>query len=259
MRNLLLILILFTTALSAQVMSFVKPSTVLDNTNGLLAFWKFEESASPYSDYTGTYALSKFWAASPASVDGIIGKAVDFEWDTRDNSLFSSVAGALAFDNVTFTLSCWVKFESIESTYFVGLMSRYNISGGKREYGIFCNNSLKCFDFRISSDGLVTASAKTPDASVTTGVWYNVVGWYNAVTDSAYIAINDGTIYRTYWATGSKPASNDFFLGTNHSLETAHMDGIIDCAGVWSVCPQASNGYAMLTSLYNSGAGWEPE
>lgn len=256
MRNIFIFLLTLTTITSAQVMSFIKPATGINPKTGLVAFWKFEETATPYSEYTGAYALTA--SSTPGTATGKIGKAVDLEWSTEWQYLFRSGVSDLTFNNVTFTLSCWVKFESIESTYFVGLMTRYDTGGGKREYGLFCDNTWKCLDFRVSPDGVNSVAARTPNESVTTGVWYNVVGWYNATTDSAYIAINDGTIYRTYGATGAKPAANDFCIGMNVTSTNNRLDGLIDCAGVWNTCPQASDGYAMLTSLYNGGNGWEP-
>jgi hypothetical protein len=36
------------------------------------------------------------------------------------------------------------------------------------------------------------------------------------------------------------------------------LDGLIDLVGVWSTCPQASDGYQMLAEIYNNGDGWSP-
>lgn len=225
--------------------------------NGLISFWNMSETSGTRVDTVGTYDLTSNGGALYGT--GMIGPAADLE--ATSDQYFSRADNAdLSFSGAeSFTLAAWVKLET-DGVYMPIVYKGSALLDPSIEYGIYLVgvDGGTASSARISVGNGTNASFKVSMVTVSTGSWFFVCGWYNAITDSIYIQTDNEAPRKAKALYGPYDGANDFRIGYFGSGAYSELDGLIDLVGVWSRCPTYADGYAMADSIYNLGAGWQP-
>jgi hypothetical protein len=225
--------------------------------NGLVSFWNMSEASGTRVDTTGSNDLTD--SGVTLSGAGKIGPAADLEatngdfFSIDDNATLSFSAAQ------SFTLSAWVNLET-DGVYMPIVYKGSALLDPSIEYGIYLVgvDGGTASTARVSIGNGTNASFKVSMVTVSTGTWFFVCGWYNAVTDSIYIQTNDEAPRKAKALYGPYDGANDFMVGYFGSGAYSKLDGLIDLVGVWNRCPTYMDGYAMADSIYNLGSGWQP-
>lgn len=221
--------------------------TTLDD--GIVSLWNLDEAtAGPVIDSYGTNHGTNTGAT--VNQVGKVGTAYDFELSESDKITVAD-ADNLSFVNSAFSISSWVKPESLSS---------YNTIVTKPfEYLFYIDVNGRVYLKVQSSTGVYgTYTGRiTGVGSIAVGNWYNVVATYDGSNARAGIAIyingiradmdNDGqeTVVGTTNTTGALTISYEAPNGGNY------FDGIIDQVGIWNRVLTTGE----VTELYNSGNG----
>lgn len=215
--------------------------------DNLVAYYPLNEASGDAIDAVAGLNLAD--QNTVGSGTGIVeATARDFE---LSNSEYFSVAdnATLSMGNIDFTICAWLKFES------KGANAVMIIKGTSSE-GEYVLEYLTSIDrIRLTLvpgggwSGLDSAVADTL-GSPSTGVWYFVVGWYNAATDVISISVNDGAVdTKAGYAGGAADKAADFAIGGYAS--GSYFDGLMQGVGLWKRILTS----AEITELYNSGSG----
>lgn len=223
----------------------------------LVSYWELEETSGTRVDSHGSNDLSDNNTVLYGT--GILGNGADFE---RTNTEYLTITDAAqsGLDIVgDFTLSCWVKFESLpasgEAVYLMtkrgstanlgGYSLRYsNESGTLYIWSEFQNTSSPFNSFK---KGAFTAS---------TGIWYHFATAVDVSAEDHRIIVNGVPLTSlTTVASGvTSPSNTDSRFTMGAYGDNSHpMDGLIDEAAIWS--KQIT--YAEARALY--GYGTPPE
>ena len=115
------------------------------------------------------------------------------------NNLFRVGDRAFSPGDQSFSISCWVRFDTIQEQAICG---QGNLSDGTGEWGLFMISTGR-IAIAISSNGTAyTADARWGSAAVT-GTWYHVFAYHDAVNREIGISINNGTLVTTSTVTRS--------------------------------------------------------
>jgi len=249
MRRVLTLLLFLSVTSSAQIVicSLSPPEETRDD--GLIAFWKMDETSGNRTDAVGSIVLTDNNTVGYGT--GKYTNAANFEYASAE--YFSAADNATVSFGPTesFTVSFWYKAESRDGLLFVSKASNINalewaVGAGLYNYTFSTGNNT------------YSRSTATSDSSVGVGYWQFICSWYNASTDSIYIRVNNGKINRANATYGPTDGAADVLVGAWAGY-TGYADGLMDCLSIYSRCPQLTGNYAMCDSLYNSGSGWEPE
>ncbi|MBI4009956.1 MAG: LamG domain-containing protein [Candidatus Aenigmarchaeota archaeon] len=220
-------------------------------TNGLISYWKLDESSGTRTDSKGTNSLAGNGVGSAA---GIKGNAGQF---SSSSSSYLSIADNpdLSVENSDFTISAWVNLNSKTTYRTIAGKDNY----GSREYMLHYINSPSEFDqpkndkFGFWIDGgnahLFANSAGSPS----TGTGYFVVAWFDSKAKTLNIQINNGPVDSI--STGSivpHDGTSKFGIG-GRELSGAPLtfDGKIDEVGFWKKVLTTQE----KSDLYNNGNG----
>lgn len=251
MRKILAFLILLATLCSGQII--ICSLSPIDETrdNGLIAFWKMDETSGNRTDAIASMVLVDNNTVLYGT--GKYTNAADFEYSTTEYLNVADNATISFGPTETFTVAFWYKPESTAGLQLLTKATDVNAV----EWGIYCSSEDYTYRFFTGSNTF-SQSAAISDSAIGIGRWQFVCCWYNAGTDSLYIRVNNGGIDRGKATYGPTDGAAAFSVGRWPGY-TNYADGLVDCLGVWTRCPDVSNNYAFSDSLYNSGNGWEPE
>lgn len=237
----------------SSFLSFVVPKTTAASslTNGLIGFWKLEETSGTRIDNVGGNNLSDTNAVGSAA--GKVGNAASFNGTNK--YLSTPDNPSLSTGDVDFTISAWVYINSLPTTSFQDYVTKWDAYSNKREYLLIYYYSAQRFGFVVSKDGIntgtvVLASSPKPPQ---TGVWYFLVAWHDSVNNTINIQVNNGTPSKTLYSAGVFDSTAPFTIGKRYSGPTAYMNGKIDAVGFWKRVLTS----AERTELYNLGNGLE--
>ena len=203
------------------------------------------------ADTTDAYSTNELTNVGVSFVAGKVGNCGDFE-STETDYLYILEASASALDyngNTDFTFACWYKLETAGS--YQVLVSKY-VTSVTRQYlflGYNVDGTPDAANFVVSADGSTVTSLYNA-ALPTVSTWYFIVSWHNATTDSIYIQVDNGTIYRAAHSTGIYNSNSNFEIGGT-PIGPLKYDGLIDELSTWNRVLTADE----RTYLYNSGTG----
>lgn len=201
----------------------------------LISYWKLDEASGTRADSHGTNHLADNNTVASA-VGKVYGTAADFE-DANSESL-SCAVGGLQTGNADYTVGAWVKLESkpteatVYTNQYPGAILRYRSSSDRFEFFF----------------GAGVQAQATSFGSPSLGVWYFVVGWYDAAADRIRIQVNDGTVNETTETTGAAGGAT-VQIGARNTAN--FFDGLIGPVAVWGRVLTSQE----RTDLYNAGAG----
>jgi hypothetical protein len=214
--------------------------------NNLISYWKLDEASGNAVDAHGSNTLTAVNA--PGSTSGKIGNARTFN---GSNQYFSIADNAsLSTGDIDFSISYWVWFNNFANIQDV--VAKDNQAAGGREYLTGFNTVDSRLRFVVfNSGGSATSVSATSFGALTSGVWFFVVCWHDAVNNVLGISVN-GTSDTVSYSGGVLDGNSSFAIGARPAATPAvHTNGRIDEVGFWK---------RVLTSgersdLYNSGNG----
>ena len=222
------------------------PSPLL---NGLVHYWKLDESSGNATDAVGSLNLTNNNAVFTV---GKINNAIDVERDT-DNSLLNTSDDLFISTPSAYTVSVWVKNESQPTTdeerYFFSeaelnaqILLKYRDVGGTKQ--------LQWAQF----SGSHSSNRLTYDTVLNDGTWNLVtVAWTGTMM---HMYLNGTEVASAPYSVFGGDGNNfGFGVGGSYSggvyPDISGFDGMIDEVGVWNRTFSASE----VAQLYNGGTG----
>lgn len=212
----------------------------------LVAYWSLEEAAgAARADDTGRGNT----LTDVATVGQGTGKiAFGAQFNAASSRYLKRASGAdLQMGDVSFTISAWVKFDSIVLAQVV--LSKDDNTAGNREYILYWNGSaLQAIVFSATD---VSITANGPSAAV--GTWYHLLMSHDSLLNTLSLDVNLGGAYSVGTGAPLQAAGSAEFRigGEAYPAFLQPFDGIIDEVGIWKRILTA----AERTQLYNAGAG----
>jgi len=196
--------------------------------NGLVGYWKLDESSGNASDSSGN-STTLTDTNTVSFVGGKFGNAGDFE-STASEYQYAADNSALSITG-SLTLAAWIKPESVTSGSY-NIIAKWD--GTNESYRLFQNGD----EIRLELDSAGNYQ-ETTASNLTASTWYHVVGVYDSTSQTAKIYING--VEASSSTTGTIPSSigddsGRFHIGAEDSTTTAtnFYDGIIDEARVYN-------------------------
>lgn len=213
----------------------------------LVSYWPMGYSTLEAKDYYGRNTMPLGVDPVPVT-NGKISTANDFERD-NDDSFGLSSNNSLKVNGTSFAVQAWVKLESTPNDMYI--IAKWT-SPSNLEYALIYSATYGTFVFMTSYDGSFGGVTECVGSfSVTTGVWYHVVGDYNVSTNEMRIFIN--TEVTSITAISSVySGSSVFYIGHNGNLGADGFDGIICDVVLWKRTLTGGE----IKSLYNGGLGY---
>ena len=181
----------------------VSPSLVKGavNTDSMVGYWKFDETAQ---GSTVTDSSGDGHSGTPLGGGGGPNPTTDMPTtsfpDVRaldfDGNDYIEVADNSDFDESTFTVAFWVKFDTINSTHRT-LVAKWDV-GVRQQYTIQLTSG-NVIGFWTGNGGVVSSGALTSVLTPSTGTWYHIT----AVADGANRALYINGTDNKYTGTGT--------------------------------------------------------
>jgi len=221
----------------------VKPMQVMNYpalslSNGIVGYWKLDESNGTRYDFVGTNNLTSNNNVSQAPGKHNFGAQLSYA-----NTSYLSVAdnAFLSGCNCDITVAAWVYLDTKTTDKFI--VSQWE-TVGNLGYALYYDTALNVFRFSTSSNGSdYYFVSDTHQVSV--GTWYLVIGGYDSIGDRLFIQTNDYGIETISNSLGVYNSSAAWWVGYDTG---ATLDGRIDSLGVWKKFLQP----AERSALWNS-------
>jgi hypothetical protein len=213
--------------------------------DGLVAFWRMEESSGTRADEVGSIDLTDNNTVTQAT--GKIGNAAQF---TAANSEYlSSTSSSLSTGGGSFSVAAWVYLDTIWVNNHAVSKGVFGDNGNEFRLGV--NDSNKA-EF-IVYNGNDAYTIRNNDTSVTEDAWHLLVGVYDAAEDELSIYLDNISGYTAGSIPSPNSNSNPFVVGRGVHFSAAYFDGRIDAIGFWSRALTSEE----LDELWNAGDGLE--
>jgi len=241
-----------TQALSQQIKDIVGsvmeiPSSLLTS---LIAWWSLDQQSGTRLDkHTNSLHLTD--NNTVLTLPGKQDFAADFE-AVNSEHLSHADDALLSFADEDFTLSCWVKFESLGVQRTI--MGKYDATDNQREYILFYSASTSRISLAISNNGTGDTTLDADTLGVpSVGVWYFITVWHDSTANTMNIQVNNGVVDSAAYTLGCNDNASVFSIGAQETAGsfTNFMDGIIDEAAIWNKVLSATE----RNALYNNGMG----
>lgn len=217
-------------------------------TDNLVSYYKLDESSGNAADSVGSNTLTN--NGTTAFAPGKINNGADLE---AGSSNYFSIADAsqtgLDFTG-DFSLSCWLKFESLPSSSQFGILDKWLSTGDQLSYLIDynTNGTAGIRVFTSSTGGGAGVAGGQANFTASTATWYHLVVSKSGTTTTVYI--DDSSVGTITNSNAIFDGTSALFLG-NENDASRFFDGIIDEVGLWSRALTSGE----VTTLYNGGAG----
>jgi len=219
-----------------------------DLKSNLTTFYELDEASGARNDSVGVAHLGDFNTVLSAA--GLVGTAADFEKDNAEY-LWVTSSEALLTGDISLSVQALVKLES-KTGVNQFLVSKWNSSN--YEYVLFYDSAADRFAFGVSSNGGgggFSYVAANNLGAVSTGVWYLIHGWHDAVNNQIGIAVNAGTADTASHSGGLFNGTSGLTLGRNEDIASEWLDGLAQQVGIWKGRVLSS---ADRTALWAGGA-----
>ena len=201
--------------------------------DGLVGYWKMDEALGNRSDSSGnTNTLIDY--ATVAAGAGKFGNGADFETATEDEYLSIVSNTNTQMGGTDFTISMWVKIESVSSTGNWLINKRDNLTNAEYQVTIV-NDTTDYARFGIFNNGdgnSFIGIGSTTSTPVTIGAWHFLTASFNNSTKQLSLSVDGKTPVTTIvpgYVVASSTASTTIGRA-NWSLTSDNLahDGLID-------------------------------
>ena len=213
--------------------------SLLDN---LISYWKLDEASGNAIDTHGTNTLTDNNTVGSAA--GKINTARDFE-QSQSESFYTASNASLETGDIGFTISFWVKHETVQSIQFY--VNKSGVATADREFAAYYTTGQ--FAFFVYDSGNNIKQVLSGVSGSTTN-WQHVVAWHDPDANIIGIAVNNGTPATASHTTGVRVTNYEFELGARRA-QNFFLDGLLDEVGFWKRVLTADE----RTALYNAGNG----
>lgn len=194
---------------------------------------------------TGSLTYSKAIGSGFYGIDFPNPPAAQF---TAANSEYLSCAdnAELSTGDVDFAICAWVYLDN--KTNSQGIVTKWNVTGNQREFGLSYNVGVDRFAFNVSSTGANdTGMTASNSGSPTAATWYFLVVWHDAAGNTINIQVNNGTANSQAYSSGLFDSTGAFQIGGY--VGGTYLDGRVTGVGFWKRVLTADE----RTTLYNGG------
>jgi hypothetical protein len=240
-KNLFIILtVAFLVPASVQAVT-VKPA----NNLGLVGYWSFNEgSGTTAADHSGNSNTGTLFN-SPTWLMGKVGNALQFNGVTSASGSRVSIPDS---PNIrlgsTYTVSAWIKVSSGQGNFRIFFSKNFS-AGGYPQLMVSDNNKI---DWRANHD---TTYGVLSNNAISLGIWYHVVGTYDANAGSCNSKLYVNGVYQTCETlTGAAGNTAAALLIGARSDNSFNFPGAIDEVRVYN----RTLGQAEISSLYQASA-----
>ena len=236
-------------------MALINPKySNLPKKSNIQGFWRLEEtSGTRYDLSTNKNNLTDNNTVGYAI--GKIGNAADFEASNLEYLSITDAAQTGLDITGEITISCWIKPESIGSTYVI--IGKWKPEGNfsyqlnQRYMGEIQNQIM----FQLSPNGSAATTAYS-SSKVSAGNWYHIAATLNQTTDKMQVYFNGSADGASVSYTSNIYNSNAPFYVGNDSGMIYYYDGLIDEIIIWNTCLTAdeiAQVYGITEYKYNAG------
>jgi hypothetical protein len=219
-----------------------RPMSALSNS--LVAYWTLDEQNGNRADSVGGNTLTD--NNSTGYNTGVIGNAAETDFAAhRYLSAPDSASLSTGGTSFSMTFAVWVNLN--DKTQVNYILSKNNSLDYDIYYSVGANRFRFCYGGTLLTGNCINADSL---GSPSTGVWYYVVGWYDASADTLNIQVNDGTIDSSGSTLEPSDSSGSFYIG-KEEYSPSYSDARIDEVGIWKRTLTS----AERSALYNLGAG----
>jgi len=221
----------------------------------LIGYWKLDEvSGIRYDSHSRKLDLTPI--NSPSYITGKIGNAYSGSYASNTALYRSDSATVRLGGNTPFTLAAWV-YVTGDDIYNGPIIAKAAFGYGDEFMLAADTGGSSKFTFSIWDAGQAHGAGVYSNSygSVQYNTWTYVVGWYDDVTQTINIQINNGPVDSLSWTYGTNYLSTFPFCigstGPNSTGNNRALTGAVDEAAYWK---------RVLTNeerakLYNSGSG----
>lgn len=225
--------------------------------NGLVGYWKLNESSSTRADSSGNgYTLSD-WNTVTAS-QGKFGNAGQF---TRANSESLYVADNANL-SVTgdYTISGWF-YQDSATTGDRCIICKGDVINNKREFYVIraTNGTLS---FYLATDGSTMTNVNSSEFSNTASAWNFVVAWYDSKAKTINIQVNGGKVDSVAFSATPYETDSQFMIGgggNTAGTALSFFDGRIDDVRIYKRVLSNSERQALYNFAPGPDAYWPME
>lgn len=191
---------------------------------GLESHWALDEASGNAIDSHGSNTLTAFNA--PGSAIGKVGNCRTFNGTTRYFNIASNAS--LSMGNEDFSFGGWVKLNAKAGNQQV--IGRWKSSTNQREWRIvYAAGGTDRFLFQISHNGTAsTTVAATSAGSPSTGIWYWLYAFHDAVNDLVGISVNNATDTTASHTTGAFSGGSPLTLAVESGATFDFLNGDLD-------------------------------
>jgi hypothetical protein len=210
----------------------------------LISYWKMDEVSGNAVDSHGTNTLTPDGTGTIGTAAGKIATSRSLLAASAQSFSIADNA-SVSLGDIDCTITGWFNATTLPVFDFV---SKDIEAGSDREYLVGYNGSRMRFGV-FSSAGAFTQVVANTFGGLSTGTWYFIAAWHDAVNNVLGISVN-GTADTLSYSNGIRDAAARFAIGSRGAISN-RLDGSIDEIGLWK---------RMLTSgersqIYNAGSG----
>jgi hypothetical protein len=195
--------------------------------NGLVGYWRMDETASPSIDYSGN-GNSGTWQSSPAAAAGKFSNAIDLNGSTQ---YISGSASTSLTQTGNITISGWIYRDTAGQTdVIIDYALNSEAEAGNHLYTFTINSADNLsldWEHGAGTNDSVTSSA---DISPTSGSWTHLAVTRNTATNEVKFFQNGIQLGTTQTFTNDPTGgtTSTLAIGRNESSATDYFDGKID-------------------------------
>lgn len=213
-------------------------------TNGIISYWRLDESSGTRVDVMGTNSLGS--SNSVTSVAGVITNAASFA--AASSQFLGTATNTTARQgNYDFTLAGWFRLRNKPGGPLI-VAGQWGASGNFG-FSLQWQSAPEGLYFYTSTNGVESSTRAAYVATLTTNTWYFFVAQHDSVNKKTALIINETSYNTASVPSGVFQSTMNFYLGARGDAGS-YWNGEIDEVGWWKRLLTGTE----RSALYNAGA-----